>query len=105
MSQEVVYKHPLSDVILTQDFTDDLPNDSSITAGSGYTLTGSDGLTSTSLTLTTSQSGMTLTINASGGTEGEDYLINAKGIGTTSAKTGVRVIEVRVRANRGFGNY
>ena len=105
MANEIVYKHPLSAIIITVDFTDDLPNDTTITAGSTYTLTGSDGLTSTGLTITTSVATMVLTLNISGGTEGEDYLINGKGIGTTSAKTAVRVAEVRVRANRGFGNY
>ena len=105
MANEVEYKHPNSGIVVTVDFTDDLPADSTITAGSGYTLLGSDGLTSTGLTITTAVATMILTLNISSGTDGEDYLIYAKGIGTTSSKTAVRVIEVRVRSNRGFGNY
>ena len=105
MANEVEYKHPNSGIVIEVDFTDDLPSDSTITAGSTYALLGSDGLTSTGLTITTAVSGMVLTLNISGGTDGEDYLIYAKGIGTTSTKTAVRVIEIRVRSNRGFGLY
>ena len=105
MSNEVIYKHPNSAIILTYDATDDLPADSTITAGSGYSLAGSDGAVSTGLTITASQSSMTLSLAVSGGTDGEDYLVTEKAIGTTSAKTGVKVTEVRVRSNRGFGNF
>lgn len=105
MANEVIYKHPDSGIVVTADFTDDLATDATITAGSTYTLFGSDGAVSSGLTITTSVATMILTLNISGGTEGEDYLVNAKGIGATSAKTAVRVIEVRVRKNRGFGNY
>jgi hypothetical protein len=105
MANEVIYKHPNSGIVVDVDFSDDLPADSTITAGSTYVLLGSDSLTSTGLTITTGVATMTLTLNISSGTEGEDYLIYAKGIGTTSSKTAVRVIEVRVRSNRGFGNY
>ena len=105
MAQEVIYKHPDSGIVVTVDFTDDLPSDTSITAASTYSIVGSDGAVSTGLTITDSESGMILTLNISGGSDGEDYLVYAKGIGTTSAKTGVRVIEIRVRSSRGFGNY
>ncbi len=105
MANEVIYKHPNSAITLTYDATEDLPTDSTITAGSGYTLTGSDGLTSTGLTITASQSSMTLSLAVSGGTDGEDYLVTEKAIGTTSGKTTVKVTEVRVRSNRGIGNF
>ena len=105
MANEVEYKHPNSGIVITADFTEDLTTDSTITAGSTYTLLGSDGAVSTGLTITTAVSGMILTLNISSGTDGEDYLIYAKGIGTTSSKTAVQVIEVRVRSNRGFGIY
>ena len=102
---EVVYKHPNSSIIITYDATEDLPLDATITAGSTYTLLGSDGLTSTGLTITASQSSMTLSLAVSGGTDGEDYTVTQKAIGTTSARTVVKVPEVRVRTTRGFGNY
>jgi len=105
MANEVVYKHPNSNITLSFDASEDLPVDSAITAGSTYSLLGSDGLTSTGLTITASQSVMTLSLAVSGGTEGEDYLVTQKAIGTTSSKTAVKVTEVRVRSNRGFGNY
>src|SRR5574341_2643031 len=101
MSQEVIYKHPNSDITITFDATEDLPNDSSIAAGSTFTQLGSDGLASTGLTITDSESGMTLTLAISGGSDGEDYLITQKAVGTTSAKTAVKVTEVRVRTRRG----
>lgn len=105
MSQEVVYKHPNSNITLSFDATEELPDDSTITALSTYALTGSDGLTSTGLTITAAQSSMTLSLAVSGGTDGEDYLVTQKAIGTTSAKTAVKMTEVRVRSNRGFGNF
>ena len=116
MANEVIYKHPASNLILTQDFTDDLPSDIGLKStgatlstyalyasdGVGVTTSPSDVMTVTPVTATTS---MIMTMTLSNGTEGEDYLLEARGKGNTSASLAVRVIEVRVRANRGFGNY
>ena len=105
MAQEVIYKHPNSNITLSFDATEDLSGDTTITAGSTYSLLGSDGLVSTGLTIVASQSGMILSLAVSGGTDGEDYLVTQKAIGTTSAKTAVKVTEVRVRTRDGFGNF
>ena len=99
MAHQVEYKTtgtilPLYDV----DFTEDLPADSSLAAGSSITAYDAAG-TDVSATLLANEtiSGMVLKSDIQAGTNGQDYRIVFKAVGTTTSKTAERVIEVRVR--------
>ena len=112
MAHVVEYKHPLGDLSITVDFTDDLSGDtglkamgttsthstiSAIDSGGvaiGTTPTGQ--LTVTGATTTTS---MNMTVTLTDGLDGQDYIVTPRGRGNTTTKPAARVVEVRVRAS------
>ena len=99
MAHQVEYKTsgttlPLYDV----DFTEDLPADSTLHADSSITAYDAAG-TDVSATLLANETiaGMVLKSDIRAGTNGQDYRVVFKGVGTTTSKPAERVIEVRVR--------
>lgn len=103
MADDIVYKHTLSTTPYTIDFTRLLPNDTTLgTTGAGSDIIKvikSDGTTvaTTSVIDTLTFSGMTMVVPLKAGTDGEDYRIEAKGIGVQTTKPATFILEMRVR--------
>lgn len=100
MAHQLEYKTSGTTLPLYEvDFTEELPADTSLNAStSTVTATNSAGTDVTStLIANKTVSGMVLKADILAGTNGEDYKVVFKGVGTTSAKPSEKVIEVRVR--------
>lgn len=94
---DVVFKNSVAERTYTVDFTDLLPSDTTITAASAVTAVDTTGAAVTSVLGTESESGMVLTVVLKAGTDGEDYTITFKGIGTTTGRIETFMLEMRVR--------
>lgn len=104
MAHDVIYKHPSDEVLYAVDFTDDLPDDTSVTSSSSVTAVDSDGTSATSTVVgTTSQSGMSARAVLQAGTDGEDYTITFTGRGNSTSRDFTKIVEMRVRSTR-LGN-
>lgn len=102
---DVLYKHPNDEVKYTVDFTDDLPDDTSITAASVATAVDEAGTDASATVVgTVSQSGMSLSAVLQAGTDGKDYTITLTGRGTTTSRDSTKMVELRVRTTRGQGS-
>lgn len=100
MAHEVIEKHPSVEFLHEVDFTEDLPDDTSISSGSAVSAVDSSGVAAASVVGTVSQSGMKLRCVIQAGEDGEDYLFTFLGRGTTTARDSARLVEVRVRSNQ-----
>lgn len=98
MAHEILYKHPNDEVLYSVDFTDELPNDSSISASSAVTAVDSAEASNTAIIGTVAQSGMSLTCVLQAGTNAEDYRITFTGRGTTTSRDASKIVEMRVRS-------
>ena len=78
------------------DFTNDLPGDTSITGA--VTAVDSAGVAAASVVGTVSVSGMIVRAVVQAGTNGEDYLLDFKATGVTTAQVVVKQLEARVRS-------
>jgi hypothetical protein len=97
MAHEVIEKHSSVEFLHEVDFTEDLPDDTSISSGSAVSAVDSDGDAASAVVGTVSQSGMKLRCVVQGGEDGEDYLYTFLGRGTTTSRDACRLVEVRVR--------
>lgn len=114
MADQVEYKHPDANLVISADFTNKLPSDSGLkamgTTATHSTISVSDsagtlstGATEISVTGVTATNSMVMTITAVNGLDGQDYLIQSQARGNTSTAPAVKLIEVRVRENLGIG--
>jgi len=101
MADEVIYKHVNAESKHTVDFTDELPDDSSISGASTVTAVDSGDTAASSVVGTVSQSGMSLSAILQAGTDGEDYLVTFTGRGTTTSRDAIKTVEMRVRNKTG----
>lgn len=98
MAHDVIYKHPSDEVLYSVDFTDELPDDTSVSASSTVTAIDSEDASATSTVVgTTSQSGMNLRAVLQAGTDGEDYLVTFTGRGASTSRDSTKMVELRVR--------
>ena len=98
MANAVIEKHPDASLLFVDfDFTDDLPDDTSLAAGSTVTAVDADGAAAASVVGTVSQSGMIHRAVLQAGTNGQDYLVTFVAIGGTTARQAVKQLEMRVR--------
>lgn len=97
MANAVIEKVPAAAVLFDDfDFTDDLPGDTSVTGA--VTAVDSAGDAAASVVGTVSVSGMTVKAVVQAGTDGEDYLLDFKATGVTTAQVVVKQLEARVRS-------
>jgi len=97
MSNAVFEKTPAAAILFDDfDFTDDLPGDASVTGA--VTAVDSDGAAVTSIIGTITVSGMTVKVVLQAGTNGQDYLVDVKATGVTTAQVAVKQVEMRVRS-------
>ena len=96
---QVIEKHPDAALLFSDfDFTDELSGDTSLNAGtSTVTAVDAGGTAAASVVGTVSISGMKLRAILQAGTNGQDYLITFKAVGTTTAHVAVKQVEMRVR--------
>lgn len=92
---DILEKTPAEVINYTKDFTDLLPNDTSIGTSSASAIK-SDG-TSAAIIGTVTDSGMIVTVPINATTEGEDYVVTIKAPGGSSGETREWVLEVRCR--------
>ena len=96
MANAVIEKVPAAALLFDDfDFTDDLPGDTSVTGA--VTAVDSSGASASSVVGTVSVSGMSVRAVVQAGTAGEDYLLDFKATGVTTAQVIVKQLEVRVR--------
>ena len=100
MAHEVIEKHPDSEFLHPVDFTDELPDDTSVTASSTVTAVDSDGDAASAVVGTVSQSGMSLRAVVQGGENGEDYLYTFTARGNSTSRDATKLVEVRVRTKQ-----
>lgn len=95
----VIEKHPDAAILFANfDFTDELPSDSALNAGtSTVTAVDAGGTAAASVVGTVSISGMELRAVLQAGTNGEDYIVTFKAVGSTTAQVAVKQVEMRVR--------
>ena len=95
----VIEKHTDASTLFDDfDFTDELPGDAAINAGtSTVTAVDAGGAAAASVVGTVSISGMILQAVLQAGTNGEDYLVTFKAVGSTTARAAVKQLEMRVR--------
>ena len=93
---DILEKTPAEVINYTKDFTDLLPNDTSIGTSSASAIK-SDG-TSASVLGSVSDSGMIVTVPINATTDGEDYTVTIKAPGATSGETREWVLEIRTRS-------
>lgn len=97
MANAVIEKIPAAAILFDDfDFTDDLPGDTSITGA--VTAVDSSGTSAASVVGTVSVSGMVVRAVMQAGTNGEDYLVDFKATGVTTAQIAVKQLEMRVRS-------
>ena len=99
MATDVIYKTPAEIIPYDADFTDLLPDDTSITAASTVTAV-DDANTDASATVISgaTESGMIESFNIIAGTDGRDYIFTVTGIGNTTTAKREIIVEVRVRS-------
>ena len=95
MADEVVEKAPSEVIAQDIDFTELLPDDTTISA-SAATATKSDG-SSAAILGSVTDVGMIISFNINATVDGEDYLITVTAPGGSSGQTRVYTIEVRSR--------
>ena len=100
MSHEVIEKHPNDEFLHPVDFTDELPDDTSVSSSSAVTAVDSNGDPATSVVGTVTQSGMSVRCVVQGGVDGEDYLYTFTGRGTTTSRDASKLVELRVRSKQ-----
>ena len=100
MPNSVIEKHPDASVLYEEfDFTDELPNDTSLNSGtSTVTAVDTAGTAAASVVGTVSTSDMILRAVVQAGSNGEDYFITFKAVGATSAHASIKQLEMRVRS-------
>ncbi|MCI0565366.1 MAG: hypothetical protein MN733_43430 [Nitrososphaera sp.] len=99
MAHEVLYKNPSDEVLYSVDFTDELPNDTALDAGSDVSAVDSDGTDASATVLgTESETGMTVTAVLQAGSDGEDYRITFTARGSTTTRDATKIVEMRVRS-------
>ena len=96
---QVIEKHTDAALLFSDfDFTDELPGDTSLNAGTSTVTAVDDGGTAAaSVVGTVSIVGMSLRAVLQAGTNGQDYRITFKAVGTTTAQVSVKQVEMRVR--------
>jgi len=105
MAHDVIYKHPDDETLYSMDFTDELPDDTSVSSSSTTTAVDEGGTDSSSTVVgTKSQSGMAQRAVLQAGTSGKDYTITFTGRGTTTSRDATKIVEMRVRSSAGQGN-
>jgi hypothetical protein len=105
MAHDVLYKAPNDEVFYSVDFTDDLPDDTSVSSSSDTTAVDEAGTDSSSTVVgTKSQSGMAQRAVLQAGTSGKDYTITFIGRGTTTSRDITKIVEMRVRTSAFLGN-
>lgn len=97
MAHEVIEKHSSVEFLHEVDFTEDLPDDTTVGASSAVSAVDSAGDAASAVVGTVSQSGMKLRCVIQGGEDGEDYLFTFLGRGGTTSRDACRMVEVRVR--------
>jgi len=102
MANEVIFKHVNDEHLHTVDFTDDLPDDTTISASSVVSAVDSGGTADATVVGTATQSGMVLSCPLIAGTNGEDYLVTFTGRGTTTSRDATKTVEMRVRNKTGI---
>lgn len=99
MAHDVLYKAPADVLLYSVDFTDDLPDDTSVSGSSTVTAVDSAGTSATSTVIgTVSQSNMLLKAVLQAGTGGEDYIIKFAASGTSTGRVATKIVEMRVRS-------
>lgn len=102
MADEVIYKRSGEKYHYEYDFTPKLTGDTSITSGSTVTATDEEGTDASSTVVANkAQSGMVLSADLIAGTDGKDYSVIYRGVGTTSSLPRDWVVEMRVRDKLG----
>ena len=97
MANAVIEKLPASAILFDDfDFTDDLPGDTAVTGA--VTAVDAGGTSAPTVVGTVSVSGMSVRAVVQAGTNGEDYLLDFKATGVTTAQVVVKQLEVRVRS-------
>ena len=97
MANAVIEKIPATAILFDDfDFTNDLPGDTSITGA--VTAVDSAGVAAPTVVGTVSVSGMIVRAVVQAGTNGEDYLLDFKATGVTTAQVVVKQLEARVRS-------
>ena len=97
MANAVIEKLPAAALLFDDfDFTDELPGDTSITGA--VTAVDSAGVAASSVVGTVSVAGMVVRAVVQAGTNGEDYLLDFKATGATTAQVAIKQLEVRVRS-------
>jgi len=81
------------------DFTDELPDDTSVSSSSTTTAVDEAGTDSSATVVgTKSQSGMAQRAVLQAGTNGKDYTVTFTGRGTTTSRDATKIVEMRVRS-------
>jgi hypothetical protein len=97
MPNSVIEKIPAAAVLFDDfDFTDELPGDTSVTGA--VTAVDSGGVAAPSVVGAVTTSGMFVKAVVQAGTNGQDYLLDFKATGVTTAQIAVKQLEVRVRS-------
>ena len=97
MASDALYKTPGEEILHSVDFTDLLPDDTSVTASSTVTAVKSDDSADATVIGTVSQSSMLLKAVLQAGTDGEDYTVTFRGRGNSTARDRDVIVEMRVR--------
>ena len=96
MPNSVIEKIPAAALLFDDfDFTDELPGDTSVTGA--VTAVDSSGAAAASVVGTVSVVGMSVRAVVQAGTNGEDYLLDFKATGVTTAQVAIKQLELRVR--------
>jgi len=105
MAHDVIYKTPADEILYSVDFTDELPDDTSVSSSSDVTAVDEAGTDSSATVVgTESQSGMSARAVLQAGTSGKDYTITFTGRGTSTSRDASKIVEMRVRSSNFFGN-
>mgnify|MGYP001611990971 CR=1 FL=1 len=98
MANQVIEKHPAAVIRFADfDFTDDLPDDTTLSASSTVTAVDAAGTSAPTVVSTVSISGMILRAVLTLGTNGQDYTVTFNAIGGTTGHIIVKQLEMRVR--------
>lgn len=105
MANQVIYKHPSATRRIELDLSEELLDDTGLntTTSTVSVKTSSGGIATGLATVSCVTTSMELMVQFVSGTHNEDYVATISGIGNTTARTAVRVIEMRVRENLGLG--
>jgi hypothetical protein len=98
MADDVIYKTPGEVVEYVKDFTELLPNDTSIGSSSASAVDA--GGSNAAIIGSVTDSGMEVTVPINATTEGEDYTVTIIAPGGSSGETKEWILEVRSRKTR-----